>query len=82
LSILPLAFETQVWIIVAASVVSLIAFIGLILVPALGSFGRLWEKAAATFLSLFVLVTLIMIGIAIGLVLVIELPDQISNLFS
>lgn len=79
---LPLAFETQVWIVVAASVISLIAFIGLVLVPALGSFGRLWEKAAATFLSLFVLVTLIMIGIAIGLVLVIEIPDQITDIFS
>ncbi len=31
----------------AAGVVTLVAFIGLILVPSLGSFGRPWEKAAA-----------------------------------
>ncbi len=50
-----------------AGLISLIAFTTLILVPALGSFGRGWEKATAGVLSLFVLVTLIVIGIAIGL---------------
>ena len=53
-----------------AGVVSLAAFVGLILVPAMGSYGRPWEKAAAGFLSLFVLATLILIGLAIGVVIV------------
>jgi O-antigen ligase len=53
-----------------AGLISLVAFVGLILVPALGSYGRLWEKAAAGFLSLFVLATLVLIGIAIGVAIV------------
>jgi hypothetical protein len=53
-----------------AGVVSLAAFIGLILVPALGSYGRAWEKVAASFMSLFVLLALVLIGIAAGLAIV------------
>jgi O-antigen ligase len=53
-----------------AGLISLVAFVGLILVPALGSYGRAWEKAAASFLSLFVLVALVLIGVAIGLAIV------------
>jgi hypothetical protein len=49
-----------------AALISIIAFIGLILVPALGSYGRAWEKIAASFLSVFVLLTLALIGIAVG----------------
>lgn len=80
---LPVAeIATQYWIVGAATVVSLAAFVGLILVPALGSFGRAWEKAAAGFLSIFVLLTLVMIGIAVGLVLFYDFSDQISDLFS
>jgi hypothetical protein len=53
-----------------AGAVSLAAFIGLILVPALGSYGRAWEKVAASFMSLFVLLALVLIGIVVGLVIV------------
>ena len=53
-----------------AGAVSLAAFVGLILVPAIGSYGRAWEKVAASFMSLFVLVGLVLIGIAVGLVIV------------
>jgi hypothetical protein len=53
-----------------AGAVSLAAFIGLILVPALGSYGRAWEKVAASFMSLFVLMALVLIGIVVGLVIV------------
>jgi hypothetical protein len=53
-----------------AGVVSLAAFVGLILVPALGSYGRAWEKVAASFMSLFVLLALVLIGIAAGLAIV------------
>ncbi len=49
-----------------AGLISLVAFVGLILVPALSSYGRIWEKAAAGFLSLFVLAALILIGIVLG----------------
>jgi phosphotransferase system glucose/maltose/N-acetylglucosamine-specific IIC component len=72
--------ETQVWLFGGAGLVSLAAFIGLILVPALGSFGRIWEKAAAAFLSLFVLATLVLVGIAVGIVIVYYYPE-ISEVF-
>jgi len=49
-----------------AGLISLAAFAGLILVPALGSYGRPWEKAVAGFLSLFVLAALVLVGVAIG----------------
>jgi hypothetical protein len=53
-----------------AAVVSVLAFAILILVPAIGSYGRAWEKATAAFLSLFVLAALIMVGIAAGVTIV------------
>jgi hypothetical protein len=53
-----------------AALISLIAFATLILVPAIGSFGRGWEKATAAALSLIVLVALIVIGAAIGAIVV------------
>ena len=45
-------------------------FIAFILVPAWDSYGRVWEKLAASFLSLFILATLLGIGAAIGLAIV------------
>jgi hypothetical protein len=54
----------------AAGLISLVAFIGLIFVPAVSSFGRIWEKAAAGFLSLIVLLALLLVGIALGLAFV------------
>jgi hypothetical protein len=78
---LPLAEIPPEYLLFAgAGVVSLVAFVGLILVPALGSFGRLWEKAAAGFLSLFVLAALILIGVAVGVAIVYYYP-QISDVF-
>jgi len=53
-----------------AGLITLVAYVGLILAPALGSYGRIWEKAAAGVLSLFVLATLVLIGIAIGVAIV------------
>ncbi|MBK5116659.1 MAG: hypothetical protein JJE23_07030 [Thermoleophilia bacterium] len=64
-----------------AGLISLLAFTTLILVPAIGSFGRGWEKATAVLLSLIVLVALVAIGIAIG-VTVIYFWDDISSFFS
>ena len=64
-----------------AGLISLIAFATLILVPAIGSFGRAWEKATAALLSLIVLAALVAIGIAIGF-MVIYFWDDISKLLS
>jgi hypothetical protein len=59
----------------AAGLVCLVIFLTLILSPALSSYGRLWEKAAAGFLSLFVLAALIVSGVVIGLVVVLYWPE-------
>jgi hypothetical protein len=53
-----------------AALITLVAFVGLILAPALSSYGRIWEKAAAGLLSLFVLLALLLIGVVVGLVVV------------
>ena len=45
-------------------------YVVLILIPAWRCYGRLWEKVAASFLTLFVLATLLGIGTAIGLAVV------------
>lgn len=63
-----------------AGLLSLLAFGALILVPAMGSFGRGWEKAAAAALSLFVLVALIALGFGLGVVIVYFWND-IAGLF-
>jgi hypothetical protein len=53
-----------------AGLISVLAFAALILVPAIGSYGRGWEKATAALLSLFILAALAMLGIAIGIAIV------------
>jgi hypothetical protein len=75
-----LALGTEYILFGAAGLVSLIAFVGLILTPALGSYGRPWEKFAAGFLSLFVLAALVLLGLAVG-VLVFYEWDAISEFF-
>jgi hypothetical protein len=64
-----------------AGLVSLVAFVTLILTPALSSYGKLWEKATAGVLSLFVLAALMMVGVVAGLA-VVYYYDEISKLFS
>jgi hypothetical protein len=41
-----------------------------ILAPAWTSYGRIWERVAASFLTLFILATLLGIGVVVGLVIV------------
>ena len=53
-----------------AGVISVLAFAALILVPAIGSYGRTWEKATAAVLSIFVLAALVLAGVAIGVAIV------------
>ena len=62
-----LALGTEYYLFGAAGLVSIAAFAGLILAPALGAYGRPWEKMAAAFLSLFVLGALVALGLALGL---------------
>ncbi|MCB0863615.1 MAG: hypothetical protein KDB66_10475 [Solirubrobacterales bacterium] len=62
-----IAVSTNVWYFGAAGLVSLAAFIGLILVPALGSYGRWHERFAAGFLSLLIFGGLVTIGVVAGL---------------
>jgi hypothetical protein len=50
----------------AAGLVTLVGYALFVLRPAWGSYGRLWEKFAASFLSLYILVTLVAVGAGIG----------------
>jgi hypothetical protein len=79
---IPLAkIGTEYLLFGGAALVSVLAFTVLILVPALGSYGRTWEKATATLLSMFVLIALIGLGVAVG-VLIVYFWDDINALFS
>ncbi len=84
-AMLPLALqkiENEYLLFGAAGLVSLVAFVGLILVPAISSYGRLWEKAAAGFLSLFVLAALVVFGVIVGLAIVYYYNDIVNLLHS
>jgi hypothetical protein len=50
----------------AAAVLGLIAFVALILRPAWQSYGRWWERLAASFLTLYALATFVGLGVLIG----------------
>lgn len=56
---------TQIAIGVAA-LVTLIGYLIFVLRPAWGSYGRLWEKLAASFLSLYILIALVALGAGVG----------------
>lgn len=81
-TIVPLAeIGTEYFLFGGAALISLLAFTALILVPAIGSFGRTWEKATAALLSVFVLLALLAIGIALG-VAIVYFWDDIVHIFS
>jgi len=63
-----------------AGLICLAAFVSLILVPAVSSYGRLWEKAAAGVLSLFVLAALVVVGVVVGLAIVINYNEIVEFL--
>jgi hypothetical protein len=48
---------------VCAAVFGLALYAGLILVPAWTSYSRLWERVAATLLTLYVLAVLVAVGV-------------------
>lgn len=79
--ILALAKLTEQYLLYGvAAVICLGLFVTLILSPALSAYGRLWEKAAAGFLSLFILAALVLGGVVVGLV-VVYYSNEISGLF-
>ena len=80
-AMLPLALqkiENEYLLFGAAGLVSLVAFVALILVPAISSYGRLWEKAVAGALSVIVLVALVLTGVVVGLAFVYYYNDIIE----
>jgi hypothetical protein len=64
----------------AAGLICLVTFITLILSPALSAHGRIWEKAAAGFLAVFVLAALVLGGVVIGLAVVYYYTDIVNFL--
>jgi hypothetical protein len=76
MSALPLAkIGTEYFLFGGAGLISLLAFAAFILVPAVGSYGRGWEKATAVVLSVFVLAALVLLGVALGALIVYFWPD-------
>lgn len=61
-----------------AGLVCLVIFVSLILSPALSAHGRIWEKAAAGFLAVFVLAALVIGGVVIGLGVVYYWTDIVN----
>lgn len=51
---------------IACALLALAAYVGLILVPAVTSYSRAWERVAAGFLSLYVLGAFVIAGVAGG----------------
>jgi hypothetical protein len=70
----------QYWLFGGAGLICLLIFVTLILTPALSAYGRLWEKAAAGFLAVFVLAALILGGVVIGLAIVYYYTDIVNFL--
>jgi hypothetical protein len=62
----------------AALGVTVAGYVTFILVPAVTSYGRLWERVAAGFLSVFILASLVGLGLAIGIGIVV-LYDQLGS---
>jgi hypothetical protein len=68
--LLPAKIPPEYLLFGGAAVISLLTFAALILAPAIGSYGRTWEKAMAAILSVFVLGALVLAGVAIGVTIV------------
>jgi hypothetical protein len=61
--------STEIAFALAAGVV-ITCYVALILMPAWRCYGRVWERLAASFMTLFILGTLLGIGVAAGLAIV------------
>ena len=62
--------QTIYTIAIGSGVVGLIAYIVFILVPAWGAYSRIWQRLAASFLTLYVLAAFIIAGAAGGAAIV------------
>jgi hypothetical protein len=65
-----LDLSTTEIVIALAGALVLACYVALILMPTLRCYGRVWEKLAAGFLTLYVVGTLLGIGAAVGLAVV------------
>ena len=59
-----------------AGLITLIGYAAFVLRPAWGSYGRTWEKLAASFLSVYILVTLVAVGAGIGVAIFLVYADS------
>ena len=78
--VVPAEIGTEYLLFGGAGLISLVAFAALILVPAIGSFGRTWEKATAAVVSIFILAALVATGVAVGIAIV-YFWDDIAKIF-
>jgi O-antigen ligase len=51
---------------IGSGALGLIAYVAFIVVPAWGAYSRVWQRFAATFLTLYVLAAFILLGVAGG----------------
>jgi hypothetical protein len=63
-------FSVTTWVLIGAGAIALAGYVAFILAPAWASYGRVWERVAASFLTLFMLVTLLGMGTGIGFAIV------------
>lgn len=74
------AISSNAWLFGGATLISLTAFVGLILIPAINSYGRWSERIAAGFLSFFIFGTLVTLGVLAGIFYVLVSHD-ITDVF-
>lgn len=58
--------DTTYVVIAVAGLVTVVAWVALILVPAWASYSKLWERAVATVLSVYVLAAFVLAGAGVG----------------
>ena len=58
--------------IAAGALVALVTYVILIVIPAWTSYGRWWERIAASFMTLFILASLVGVGAGIGGLIVVN----------
>jgi hypothetical protein len=58
------------WVLIGSGAVAMVGYGAFLLVPAWNSYGRVWERVAASFLTIFMLVTLLGVGTGIGFAIV------------
>lgn len=74
-AVLPLALQKiqdEYVLFGATGLLCLAVFVGLIFIPAVSSYGRIWEKAVAGLLSVFLLAALVSIGAVLGIAVVLN----------